>query len=103
LPVGVRTLDRAEPGSVLAGCQRIGIEALGMTLGAVVSGVDLSVPLDDELFAEIDTAFKEWKVIFFRDQDITLEQQCVRLTVERPYSLTWRLLTWMNIVGTLSA
>ena len=75
LPVGVRTLNRAEPGSVPADYQRIGIEPLGMTLGAVVTGVDLRGPLDDALFAEIDGAFKEWKVIVFRDQDITLEQQ----------------------------
>jgi taurine dioxygenase len=75
LPVGVRTLNRAEPGSVPADYQRIGIEPLGMTLGAVVTGVDLRVPQDDALFAEIDGAFKEWKVIVFRDQDISLEQQ----------------------------
>ena len=75
LPVGVRTLNRSEPGSAPAGYQRIGIEPLGITLGAVVTGVDLSEPLDDELFADVDTAFKEWKVIVFRDQDITLDQQ----------------------------
>src|SRR5271168_4288383 len=75
LPVGVRTLDRAEPGSEPKRYQRIGIEPLAMTLGAVVTGVDLSLPLDDELFAEIDAAFKEWKVVIFRDQGITLEQQ----------------------------
>jgi taurine dioxygenase len=75
LPVGVRTLDRAEPGSVPARFRRIGIEPLGVTLGAVVTGADLRAPLDDELFAEIDLAFREWKVIVFRDQDLTLEQQ----------------------------
>jgi taurine dioxygenase len=76
LPVGVRTLNRTEPGSVPQyDYQRIGIEPLAMTLGAVITGVDLSAPLDDEVFAEIDRAFKEWKVIVFRHQDITLEQQ----------------------------
>jgi taurine dioxygenase len=75
LPVGVRTLNRAGVGSVPADYRRIGIEPLAMTLGAVVTGVDLGVPLDDELFAEIDLAFREWKVLVFRDQDITLEQQ----------------------------
>ena len=75
LPVGVRTLNRVEPGSVPADYRRIRLEPLGMTLGAMVTGVDLSAPLDDALFAEIDLAFKEWKVIVFPDQDITLEQQ----------------------------
>ena len=76
MPVGVRTLNRSEPGSAPAPAdQRIGIEPLGITLGAVVTGVDLSEPPDDELFADVDTAFKEWKVIVFRDQDITLDQQ----------------------------
>ena len=44
-------------------------------LGAVVSGVDLAVDLSAETVAEIRRAFVEHHVLFFRDQDLTPEQQ----------------------------
>ena len=50
------------------------MRALGPTIGAEVDGVDLAAPLDDELQAELHRALLEWKVLFFRDQDITREQ-----------------------------
>ena len=50
--------------------ERIGVRPVGATLGAEVSGVDLA-HLDDASFAEVERAFLEYKVIFFRDQDIT--------------------------------
>jgi len=43
-------------------------------LGAEIEGVDLSA-LDDTAFAEINQAFLDHQVIFYRDQDITPEQQ----------------------------
>lgn len=43
-------------------------------LGAEVEGVDLTAPLSDELIAEIRKAVVQYKVIFFRDQNITQEQ-----------------------------
>jgi taurine dioxygenase len=43
-------------------------------LGAVISGVDLSQPLDDTDFKTIRQAFHDHGVIFFRDQQITPEQ-----------------------------
>lgn len=42
--------------------------------GAEISGVDLSRDLDDEIVAEIRAALCEHAVIFFRDQDLTVEQ-----------------------------
>jgi alpha-ketoglutarate-dependent taurine dioxygenase len=54
--------------------QRIGVEALSPALGAEVSGVDLSRPLDDESLDEIRQAFLAHLVIFFRDQSLTPEQ-----------------------------
>ena len=54
---------------------RLQINPLTGTLGAEVSGVDLSQPLDDELIAEIRQALLDNLVIFFRDQNITPEQQ----------------------------
>lgn len=43
-------------------------------LGAMVSGVDLSAPLPDELIGELRAAWLEHQVLFFRDQDLTLDQ-----------------------------
>jgi taurine dioxygenase len=44
------------------------------TIGAEGSGVDLSQPLDDGTRGAIRQALLDWKVLFFRDQDITTEQ-----------------------------
>ena len=53
---------------------RIVIEPVTPIIGAEISGVDLTRPLDAETFAEIRQAIRKWRVIFFRDQDITNEQ-----------------------------
>ncbi len=55
--------------------RRLQIEPCAGTLGAEISGVDLSQPVDDELIAEIRQALLDNLVIFFRDQHITPEQQ----------------------------
>ena len=41
------------------------------TLGAQVDGVDLSRALAREVFAELDRALLEWKVLFFREQPLS--------------------------------
>ncbi|MEU8136944.1 TauD/TfdA dioxygenase family protein [Streptodolium elevatio] len=43
-------------------------------IGAEISGVDLGAPLTAELHAELHRALLEWKVLFFRDQDLTARQ-----------------------------
>ena len=43
--------------------------------GAELFGVDLRQPLSDEVYVEIRQALTEWGVIFFREQDITPDQQ----------------------------
>lgn len=48
---------------------------LALALGAEISGVDLSAPLDDATFAAIHDALMEHQVIFFRDQNLTMERQ----------------------------
>jgi taurine dioxygenase len=50
---------------------RIGVERLGATLGAEISGVDLRRSLDDETFAEVERALLGFKVLFFRNQDLS--------------------------------
>ncbi len=44
-------------------------------LGAEVTGVDLSAPCDDAVVAEIRAAWLEHLVLFFRDQQITPDDQ----------------------------
>jgi alpha-ketoglutarate-dependent taurine dioxygenase len=43
-------------------------------IGAEIFGVDLSQPLDAATVAEIRSTLLRWKVVFFRDQDITQPQ-----------------------------
>jgi len=45
-----------------------------LTIGAEVRGVDLSRPLSDDVFNLIYTALLEFKVIFFRNQQLSAEQ-----------------------------
>lgn len=52
----------------------IQLEPLTPTIGAEVHGIDLLKPLTDDQFQSIRQAMVDWKVIFFRDQDITPEQ-----------------------------
>lgn len=53
--------------------ERISLRPLSPTIGAEIEGVDLG-SLDDDSFAEIERAHLDYKVIFFRNQDITTEQ-----------------------------
>ena len=55
--------------------QGIHTEKLTPHVGAVVSGVDLSKPLDEGTFKEIHDCLIENCVIFFRDQHLTPDQQ----------------------------
>ncbi|MFF3492129.1 TauD/TfdA dioxygenase family protein [Streptomyces sp. NPDC002795] len=47
----------------------------GATIGAEISGLDLSKPLSPELREELNRALLEWKVLFFRGQHLTSERQ----------------------------
>ncbi|MWC27014.1 TauD/TfdA dioxygenase family protein [Paenibacillus sp. MMS18-CY102] len=50
------------------------VKPLGPIIGAEIEGVDLSQPVGAELKKELHRAFLEYKVLFFRNQDITSEQ-----------------------------
>lgn len=52
----------------------VAVAPMTPSIGAEISGVDLSQTLDDETIAEIRGALLAHKVIFFRDQDITRAQ-----------------------------
>ena len=43
--------------------------------GVEVIGIDLSQPLDDAVFREVEDAFNTHSVLLFRDQDLSVEQQ----------------------------
>jgi len=47
---------------------------IGATLGAEISGVDLDPSLDEAVIAEIRQALHEYKVVFFRGQNLTGSQ-----------------------------
>ena len=55
--------------------RKIAVARRSPHLGAWVSGVDLSVPLDDATVAEIRGALLEFHVLFFRSQPISGERQ----------------------------
>ncbi len=52
----------------------IDVRPLTPNIGAYVSGIDIAAGVDDSTFADLDKAFLDHKVLFFRDQDITSEQ-----------------------------
>ena len=53
----------------------ITVTKVGKHLGAEISGVDLSKPVDDDTFAQIAKAFFDNEVAFFRNQKLTPDQQ----------------------------
>src|SRR3984893_17355142 len=58
----------------VASYRRIEVKPIAGALGAEIASVDLGV-LDDEAFKEIEAAWLEHLVVFFRSQTITPEQQ----------------------------
>ena len=48
--------------------QKIGVDPLSPIIGAEVSGVDISKPLDKDVLEEVNRALLDYQVIFFRDQ-----------------------------------
>ncbi|MEB8339149.1 TauD/TfdA dioxygenase family protein [Streptomyces endophyticus] len=65
---GRRVLDRLAPGAEQVAYKLFEVEPLTPHFGAVLSGVDLTKPITEELADELRGALPEWKVIFFRGQ-----------------------------------
>lgn len=63
-----RTVREPEP------YQRLRLRPCSPTIGAEVLDLDLRDTLDEGMWDELDRALLEWKVLFFRDQQITGEQ-----------------------------
>ncbi|MDP3659230.1 TauD/TfdA family dioxygenase [Phenylobacterium sp.] len=53
---------------------RIVVQPVTPVIGAEISNVDLRKPIDAETAAEIQAALHKWRVVFFRDQDISNDQ-----------------------------
>ncbi len=56
------------------GYTSIQVTPLTPTIGAEIQGVDLSRPLEQQQFEEVKEAFLKHQVIFFRDQEITVDE-----------------------------
>ena len=63
-----------EPPAASVRRPHLSIEPATPVIGAEVSGIDLSRPLDPATFEELHRALLKWRVLFLRDQDITSEQ-----------------------------
>jgi len=72
--VGPKTTDRIPTDFDDRPYERFGVAPLTPTIGAEVSGVDLGGVLDDALLSELRRALLEWKVLFFRDQNLSRDQ-----------------------------
>src|SRR3984957_6259401 len=53
---------------------RLVVEPVTPGIGAELSGVDLSRPLDAETLEEVRAAIRQWRVVFFRDQDLSNDE-----------------------------
>jgi taurine dioxygenase len=51
-----------------------GVERMGTTIGAEVTGIDLRRPLADEVVAELQRCLFQFKVLFFRDQPLSADE-----------------------------
>lgn len=54
---------------------RLSVRPLEPSIGAEIGGVDLSQPISDEVRDEIKATLLQYKVVFFRDQNIDVHQQ----------------------------
>lgn len=68
-PVGHLAAERARLRDLT--WQHFDVKALGATVGAELSGIDLRAELADEVIAEIRQALLAYKVIFFRNQPVS--------------------------------
>lgn len=72
---GRRVLRRLPEGWEERPYELFDVAPLARTIGAEIRGVDLSRPLGAALREELNRALLEWKVLFFRAQHLTSDQQ----------------------------
>lgn len=71
---GPRIARRTPEGFDTRPYTRFTIHPCTPTIGAEVDGISLKDPLDTEIREEIHRALLEWKVLFFRNQDMTRDE-----------------------------
>jgi alpha-ketoglutarate-dependent taurine dioxygenase len=54
---------------------QLDVRPLEPTIGAEISGVDISQPISDQVRDEIRSILLQYKVVFFRDQPLNVDQQ----------------------------
>ncbi len=64
-----------QPPKSFSSFEHIQVKRIAGSLGAEITGVDISTDLSDEIIAEITGALNEHHVIFFRDQDLSPKRQ----------------------------
>ena len=72
---GPRELRRVPEDWVDRPYERFEVVPQGRVIGAEIRGLDLSRPQDPAVREEINRALLEWKVLFFRGQHLTSEEQ----------------------------
>jgi len=72
---GPKVMNRLGSGESPFVPTRFALHPQSRTLGALVEGVDLRRPCEPALHAELASALREWKVLFFRDQHLTAQEQ----------------------------
>ena len=63
------TVQQSSPGVAISR-SGVTIEPVSGRIGAVISGLDISEPLDDASVELVQRALDTWKVVFFRDQHL---------------------------------
>jgi alpha-ketoglutarate-dependent sulfate ester dioxygenase len=84
------TVQQTSPG---IGASRAGVavEPVSGRIGAIISGLDISEPLDQATVEVVQQALDTWKVVFFRDQtldhasQIAFARQFGKLTYAHPH------------------
>ncbi|RII14736.1 Alpha-ketoglutarate-dependent taurine dioxygenase [Streptomyces sp. YIM 130001] len=72
---GRRVLNRLPEGAAPRPYRHFEVVPLGATIGAEIRGLDLKQSTPAELREELNRALLEWKVLFFRNQHLTSQQQ----------------------------
>lgn len=75
LRIGPTELRRVPESFTLRPYERLRLEPLSPCIGAEVHGFDMRDQPDEATLAELRQALLEWKVLFFRDQEVSRAQQ----------------------------
>jgi taurine dioxygenase len=72
---GPRVLERLAPGGKAGVYTRFEVQPVAPSFGAFVTGLDLRRPLDEETFVQLERAWREFKLLLFRNQPLEAEHQ----------------------------